>query len=333
MNNTMDVTHVPIRLGSPPNAQIIAPMEIPILETRLFYNVQVTVETGAATTTGAHPTSNSNDFFPLSEGFPISGGTSVASISTTGPAVPSADIIGNPINGDTATTASSETSSTSSSTSPTPTPTSTTKNAGGGAAVQSPTSLVSVISVVSIVTSAANGDLITTTNMIMQTVPPTPTPSPSSSSSPHLGAEIGGAVAGALALIALISLAFLLLRRRKKKQQYHTAPTTEYRNSMDYMYKHNDTSSPRTAETSPEIDGTPIVGVYRGWGPEGGAALRVVNGSDHRQSGVSGLTGANGRESLMSELESPGSPGWGGGRGMERTMREQPFELAGEGGR
>lgn len=108
------------------------------------------------------------------------------------------------------------------------------------------------------------------------------------------------------------------------------------------MYKSNDMGSPHTAETSPEIDGTPIVGVYRGWGPtpaggEGGA-LRVVNGSD-RQSTVSGRTGTNGRESMMSELESPtamararAGPGPGPG-GREPAIVEMPFELAGDGGR
>lgn len=104
---------------------------------------------------------------------------------------------------------------------------------------------------------------------------------------------------------------------------------------MDYMYKSNDMGSPYTAETSPEIDGTPIVGVYRGWGPTAGGegALRVVNGSADRQSIVSGLTGGtNARDSLMSELESPTTPKRAaGGRNLQPTIEEQPFELAGEG--
>ena len=78
---------------------------------------------------------------------------------------------------------------------------------------------------------------------------------------------------------------------------------------MDYMYKpNNDIHSPQTTETSPEIDGTPIVGVYRGWSPVGGeGALRVVNGAE-RQSMVSGTNHA--RDSGLSELEShsPGTP-------------------------
>lgn len=266
---------------------------------------------------------NSNDFFPLAKGI------SVASISTTGPAAASAIIIlGNPGNG---AQSSSETTSTSPSTSTTPTltSTSTTKSAGGGVASQSPTSLVSVISIVSVVTSAADGAPVTTTNMIMTTIPAASVPA--SSNSNHHGAEIGGGVAGGVAFIALVSLAFFLLRRRKKRQQYQSAPTTEYRNSMDYMYKAKDMGSPNTAETSPEIDGTPIVGVYRGWGPTGQeGALRVVNGSD-RQSTVSGLTGTNARDSLMSELESPTTPVRAGLRSHQPTIAEQPFELAGEG--
>lgn len=269
---------------------------------------------------------NSNDFFPLAKGI------SVASISTTGPAAASAIIIiGNPGNGAQSSSETSETTSTSPSTSTTPTSTSTstTKNAGGGVASQSPTSLVSVISIVSVVTSAANGAPVTTTNMIMTTIPAASVPA--SSNSNHHGAEIGGGVAGGVALIALVSLAFFLLRRRKKRQQYRSAPTTEYRNSMDYMYKAKDMGSPNTAETSPEIDGTPIVGVYRGWGPTGQeGALRVVNGSD-RQSTVSGLTGTNARDSLMSELESPTTPVRAGLRSHQPTIAEQPFELAGEG--
>lgn len=99
--------------------------------------------------------------------------------------------------------------------------------------------------------------------------------------------------------------------------------------------------SPHTVdnETSPEIDGTPIVGVYRGWGPTNGqqGALRVVNGSD-RQSMVSAQTGtgANVRDSVMSELESPtagrGAPGFRGHQ-QQPTIAEQPYELSGEGGR
>ena len=65
----------------------------------------------------------------------------------------------------------------------------------------------------------------------------------------------------------------------------------------------------------------------------------MVNGSD-RQSMVSGLTspvsagGANARDSVMSELESPTTPkrvgavgGWG--RSPPTTIKEQPFELGG----
>lgn len=96
---------------------------------------------------------------------------------------------------------------------------------------------------------------------------------------------------------------------------------------MDYMYKSNDMGSPQ----SPEIDGTPIVGVYRGWSPEGeGAPLRVVNGSE-RQSVVSSAGRTGGRESLMSELESPATPGRAGVRGLRPAGAEPPFELAGEG--
>ncbi len=101
---------------------------------------------------------------------------------------------------------------------------------------------------------------------------------------------------------------------------------------MDYMYKSNDMGSPNTAETSPEIDGTPIVGVYRGWGPTGGeGALRVVNGSE-RQSMVSGQTGTNtARHSGLSELESPPMVSREGFRGQQPTIREQPYELEGRG--
>lgn len=92
------------------------------------------------------------------------------------------------------------------------------------------------------------------------------------------------------------------------------------------MYKphHNDMmGSPQTTagtEMSSEIDGTPIMGVYRGWSPgagEGGA-LRVVNGSE--------------RQSVVSELESPTSPKGAkrGGRGVQETIQEQPVELEGE---
>ncbi|CAF9904478.1 MAG: hypothetical protein ALECFALPRED_008574 [Alectoria fallacina] len=275
---------------------------------------------------------NSNDFFPLSKG------TSVASISTTGPAAATASIIGNPGNADTTSTETTSTSSSSSSTSTTPPSTSTlalaltlssfTKTAGSDTAIPSPTNLVSIISIVSVLTSVPGGGLSTATSAVLQTTSPTALPASSSS---HLGAEIGGGVAGGVALIALIALAFFPLRRRKKRQQYQTAPTTEYRNSMDYMYKANDMGSPKTAETSPEIDGTPIVGVYRGWGPTGGeGALRVVNGSD-RQSTVSGLTGANARDSLMSELDSPTTPVRAGVRSQQPTIAEQPYELAGEG--
>lgn len=280
---------------------------------------------------------NSNDFFPLAEG------TSVAFISTTGPAAASPSIVVSPVDGGTTssdTTSSATTSKSSSSSATTPTPssttttsasaststsTSTTRSAGGGAANQSPTNLVTVTSIV--ITSAANGGLMTTTNMIMQT--PSPNTVSASSSSNH-GAAIGGGVAGGVALIALISLAFLFLHRRKKRQQYRSAPTAEYRNSIDYMYKANDMGSPNMAETSPEIDGTPIVGVYKGWGPTGGeGALRVVNGSD-RQSTVSGLTGTNARDSMMSELEGPTSPVRPGIRSPQPTIAEQPYELTAE---
>ena len=96
------------------------------------------------------------------------------------------------------------------------------------------------------------------------------------------------------------------------------------------MYKAADVmGSPHSAEeTSPEIDGTPIVGVYRGWGPggEGGGALRVVNGEDQRRS----------VGSAVSELESPtatttprrAGPG-GGFRGVGPTIEELPAELEG----
>lgn len=112
---------------------------------------------------------------------------------------------------------------------------------------------------------------------------------------------------------------------------------------MDYMYKTNDMGSPHTADTSPEIDGTPIAGLYRGWGPSsagdgrggGGGALRVVNGTgSDRQSTLSGYMGPNGRESMLSELESPTalararagmSPG-----GREPAIAEMPYELAGD---
>ena len=95
---------------------------------------------------------------------------------------------------------------------------------------------------------------------------------------------------------------------------------------MDYMYKTNDLGSPHTADASPEIDGTPIAGVYRGWGPTGGqGALRVVNGSDRLS--------AHGTESAPSELESPLSPPLRAGfRSPQPAMRELPVELAGGGG-
>ncbi|KAM0805018.1 hypothetical protein BDR22DRAFT_885108 [Usnea florida] len=214
-----------------------------------------------------------SDFFSLQKGF------SVASISTTGPAAASVGIIGNPFNNGAQTpaaTSSPSSSTTSTSTTPSSTSTSssttsTTNNAGGGPAKQSPTSIVSIISITSIITT--DGNLQTTTNMIMSTVPPSADSSSSSPSSSHTNsAAIGGGVAGGVALIALIALAsFLLLRRRKKRQQYHSAPPPDYRNSMEYMYKANDMGSPHTAdnETSPEIDGTPIVGVYRGSAVDG----------------------------------------------------------------
>ena len=69
----MGATHVPIRLGHPQAARASAPMvrsdrcDSPVamcvltgwqitrmLETRLFFNVQVMGENGAATTTGTH---------------------------------------------------------------------------------------------------------------------------------------------------------------------------------------------------------------------------------------------------------------------------------------
>ncbi|KAL9137145.1 MAG: hypothetical protein Q9175_001657 [Cornicularia normoerica] len=268
---------------------------------------------------------NSNEFFPLSKG------TSVASISTTGPAAASANIVGNPGNGG---MRSSGTTSTSSSTSTTPSSTSTstssatsiTKSAVGGTANQSPASLVSVISIISIVTT--NGGLITATSMIVQTISPTTVPASWTPS--HLGAEIGGGIGGGIALIALILFAFFLLHRRKKRRQYQSAPTAENRNSLDYMYKSNDMGSPHTAETSPEIDGTPIVGAYRGWGATGGErALRVMNGSD-RQSMNSAQMGTKGRDSVMSELESPTTPVRAGLRSQQPTIAEQPYELAGE---
>lgn len=105
---------------------------------------------------------------------------------------------------------------------------------------------------------------------------------------------------------------------------------------MEYMYKSNDMGSPHTADTSPEIDGTPIVGVYRGWSPTAGeGALRVVNGSD-RQSTLSGLTSPtsptapNARNSVLSELESPttmSARAGAGARSQQPTIEEQPFEL------
>lgn len=90
-------------------------------------------------------------------------------------------------------------------------------------------------------------------------------------------------------------------------------------------------NSPGTAETSPEIDGTPIVGVYRGWGPPGGeGALRVVNGSE-RQSTASGLTGTtHARNSGMSELESPARSAFRSSQ-PPPPMPDQPYELPGEG--
>ena len=59
-----------------------------------------------------------------------------------------------------------------------------------------------------------------------------------------------------------------------------------------------------------------------------------MNGSDH-QSTVLGVTGGgtNARDSLMSELESPTTPGraaGGDGNNRQPTIVEQPFELAGE---
>ena len=113
----------------------------------------------------------------------------------------------------------------------------------------------------------------------------------------------------------------------------------EDRKSIDYMYKSNDMPySPHTAETSPEIDGTPITGVYRGWSspPGGEGALRVVNGSD-RQSVVSGVGTANrARDSATpSELESPHTPTRArfavGGHQPQAVIAEQPYELPGQG--
>ena len=78
MNSTTDGIHVPIKVGSHRAAPRYAPMvctanidnrcfvglyaltssqEIQMPETRPFFNVQVTAETGAATTTGMHPMS------------------------------------------------------------------------------------------------------------------------------------------------------------------------------------------------------------------------------------------------------------------------------------
>ena len=111
----------------------------------------------------------------------------------------------------------------------------------------------------------------------------------------------------------------------------------EDRKSIDYMYKANDMPySPHTAETSPEIDGRPITGVYRGWSspPGGEGALRVVNGSD-RQSVTSGAGTANhGRDSATpSELESPHTPKRAGfaGNHPQPVIAEQPYELPGQG--
>ncbi len=100
--------------------------------------------------------------------------------------------------------------------------------------------------------------------------------------------------------------------------------------------------SPHNAahETSPEIDGTPIVGVYRGWshparGAGGEGALRVVNGPVAASS--SGEEG-EGRQSVVSEVSELESPARlaAGFRAQQQqqqpTIVEQPFELAGEGG-
>ena len=112
------------------------------------------------------------------------------------------------------------------------------------------------------------------------------------------------------------------------------------RKPMDYMYKANDMPySPNTVGTSPEIDGTPIMGVYRGWSspPGGEGALRVVNGSD-RQSTISGVGTTNhGRDSATpSELESPNAPpkraAFAGGQQQQQpVIAEQPYELPGQG--
>lgn len=99
------------------------------------------------------------------------------------------------------------------------------------------------------------------------------------------------------------------------------------------MYKANDIGSPHTAETSPEIDGTPITDVYRGWSSPttggGERALRVVNGSD-RQSVVSGAGGMN--SSAPSELAtSPVTPAKSAFRRSELQAaviaEHQPYEL------
>lgn len=99
------------------------------------------------------------------------------------------------------------------------------------------------------------------------------------------------------------------------------------------MYKSNDIGSPHnTAETSPEIDGTPITGVYRGWSSPttggGEGALRVVNGSD-RQSTVSGAGTANPRDSsALSELESnPVTPARSSAF-IRRSQQQQPPVIA-----
>lgn len=107
--------------------------------------------------------------------------------------------------------------------------------------------------------------------------------------------------------------------------------------SIDYMYKANDMPySPHTFESSPEIDGTPITAVYRGWSstPGGEGALRVVNGSD-RQSVTSGAGTVNrARDSATpSELDSPHTPRRAGFNASppQPVIAEQPYELAGQG--
>lgn len=97
------------------------------------------------------------------------------------------------------------------------------------------------------------------------------------------------------------------------------------------MYKsNNDIGSPHnTAETSPEIDGTPITGVYRGWSsPTGGeGALRVVNGSD-RQSVVSGARDSSALSELESSPVTPARSSAFGRRSQQPVIAEQqPYEL------